>query len=194
MVAHHQRRPVGRVLRRRGARHGPAGDDLRHVPAARHQHPGTRDQRGAGAGASPGRRVRCSAARSPFSARGCCSRRSSISSKGWSAPSPTSCGPAAAGPRLAWRRRARRLLQRARRRRALGHRRAAAGAAVPPAADRRQHGGLRVRDCRRCTCSTSTRGCCRSTSVRRCGAASALVAMALFYGFFVVRSFGALLG
>ena len=57
------------------------GDDLRHVPAARHRHPGARHQRGAGAGHHRHGRRAALAAPSRSSAPGFCSRPSSISSK-----------------------------------------------------------------------------------------------------------------
>ena len=50
----------------------------------------------------------------------------------------------------------------------------------------------RLRRSRRCTCSTSIRGCCRTTYARPLWRRAALVAMALFYGFFVTLSVGTL--
>ena len=140
MVAHRARGPVGRVLRRRDARHAAAGAALRDVRAARARHPRARHQRGAreSIGASEGRSRR---RRSRSSARGSCSRPSStcegmvraITDILWTgsrrvragaaatcAPSTTACWPL---PRV-------------------GHHRAASGAADRSAAARANIAGL----------------------------------------------------
>ena len=120
LVAHRPRRSVGRVLRRRHSRHGAAGAALRDVPAARHRHPGPRHQRRARAGVGGDGGRRCSAASIAFLGAWILFKTQLDNLEGmvraitdilWTGQPPR--------PRLARRRRARRLLQRARRRSSL---------------------------------------------------------------------------
>ena len=76
-----------------------------------------------------------------------------------------------AGPRLARRRRPRRLLHRPRGRRRVGNDRAAARTSRSRCCSSRRTSAASCSWWRRCTFSTSTPGCCRSNCARHCGAA-----------------------
>ena len=193
LVAHRPRRSVGRVLRRRDPRHGAAGAALCDVPAARA--PTFRDSASArrsrrAVGAQAGRRW--SAALIAFLGAWILFKTQLDNLEGmvraitdilWTGSSRV----------RAWRGGDVRAVYytRARRPRGLGHHRAAARAADRAAEDRRQRRRRRLRHRRRCTCSTSTPASCRQHVRPPMWRRVALVAMAVFYAFFVALSIAA---